>query len=60
MDLMEEAGKGEIKLKADLERKLTPFQCNLSLCCEFGAFYYFICEIYLGWLLCLFSQDQRT
>lgn len=58
MDLMEEAGKGEEKLKAGLERKLLPFQCNLSMCSEFGFFFYFISEIYLGCLLNLFSQDQ--
>lgn len=29
-----------------------------SLCSEFGVFFHFISEIYLGCLLPLFSQDQ--
>lgn len=37
MDLMEEAGKGEEKLKAGSERKPIPFLCNVSLCSEFGV-----------------------
>lgn len=49
------AGKRKIK---GLERKMIPFQCNLSLCIQSGICFYLRAEIYLGCLLYLFSQDQ--